>query len=262
MCQTDRSNSPFPKFISSLLAPLILGLVLMGCSGSNSSEEGPQSAKAIVADLDSLFLELAALETDGSSISPEAVKLNEQIRRTIENIHASDLLVEIGELHAPKAQGFNYALSPDHGLAIFSWYTKLDASGNKIKNMALFKMGDGLRVSSLLGSPLIYGKVHQVESYKGDVLYILQGRDTSAVANPQRLDAYTLENGQLQQAPAFPNNESSISIAKMEEHTDPLGFKVVMNGSRILFPDIDGKAVRSRTLAFNGTRYVPESEIE
>ncbi len=235
----------------------------MACSGSDQGDNIPENGKETVAALDDLFLKLADQE-DSGSISEEVIKLNEAIRRTIENIPHGQL-AEIGENYSQGEHGFSLALSEDGKLGIVSWYTKMDASGNKIKNMALYESRDRLEVSSLLGSPIIYEKIHQVETYKGEVLYMLHGKDHTGPDSFSRLDAYTVRNGQLEQVPAFPNNESSISTAKLEEGTDPsdpLGFKVVMNGSRILFPDINGKVLKDQTLAFNGKKYVPESEME
>lgn len=236
----------------------------MACSGSDQSDNNPKNGKEAVATLDRLFLELADLQEDGSGISEEVVKVNETIRRTIENIPYGQL-VELGESYSHGKHGFTLALSEDQKLGIISWHTKMDASGNKIKNMALYDSGNQFEVSSLLGSPIIYEKIYQVETYKGEVLYVLHGKEHTGSGNYYRLDAYTLRDGQLELAPAFPNNESSISTAKMEENrdpSDPLGFKVVMNGSRIIFPDINGKAIKVQTLAFNGKNYVHESEIE
>jgi len=263
MYHTDRSNSPASKFTTPVWIPILLGFFLMACSGSDQGDNIPENGKETVATLDGLFLELADQEENGS-ISEEVVQVNEAIRRTIENIPHGQL-AEIGENYAQGEHGFSLALSEDEKLGIFSWHTKMDASGNKIKNMALYESEDRLEVSSLLGSPIIYEKIHQVETYKGEVLYVLHGNEQSGSDNFYRLDAYTVRNGKLEQVPAFPNNESSISTAKMEEGTDPsdpLGFKVVMNGSRILFPDINGKAIKDQTLAFNGKKYVHESEIE
>src|SRR5690606_15601288 len=237
MYLTNRSNSPLPKFKTHLWIPILLGLCLMACSGSDQGDNIPENGKETVAVLDGLFLELADQGENGS-ISQEVVTLNEAIRRTVENIPHGQL-AEIGENYTPGKHGFSLALSEDRKLGIISWHTKMDASGNKIKNMALYETDDRLEVSSLLDSPIIYEKIHQVETYKGEVLYVLHGKDHTGSDNFYRLDAYTVRNGTLEQAPAFPNNESSISTAKMEEGTDPsdpLGFKVVMNGSRILFP--------------------------
>src|SRR5690606_23192084 len=204
-------------------------------------------------------------QASSSELPEEVVQLNEKIRRTIEDIRPSGQLAEIAENYSPKGHGFSFTLSKDKKLGIFSWHTKMDASGNKIKNMALYQQGDRLEISSLFNSPIIYERIHQVESFKGEVLYVLQGKDDTGKGNFFRLDAYTLKNGLLEEAPAFPNNESSISIAQMDQETDPsdpLGFKVVMNGSRIIFPEIQGEDAGAHSLAFNGKKYVPENELD
>lgn len=238
---------------------------LVGCSGTEQGEPSPRSGRELIASLDELFAELAAIPLDSTGLSQEAVQLNETIRRKIESIGPTKFLGEIGESYREGGHGFSFALSKDKKLGIFSWYTKMDASGNKIKNMAVYDQGDRLEVSSLSGMPIIYGKVHQVETYKDEVLYMLHGKDQNENGDVFRLDAYTLRHGQLEEAPAFPNNESSIAIARMVRATDPsdpLGFRVVMNGSRILVPNIPGKALKAHALAFNGRKYVPESELE
>lgn len=265
MAPTNIAKSPVLKFPTPFLALLIPALFLLGCSGTDQKDPIAENGKELVASLDLLFQELASQEANSSELSEEVVQLNENIRRTIENIRPSGLLAEIGETYTHDGHGFSFTLSKDQKLGIFSWHTKMDASGNKIKNMALYGQGDRLEVSSLFSAPIIYEKIHQVESYKGEVLYLLQGKDDTGEGNFFRLDAYTLKNGLLEESPAFPNNESSISIAQMDEETDPsdpLGFKVVMNGSRILLPEIQGNATKAHALAFNGKKYVPENELD
>jgi len=252
----------FPTFLFALVLPLFF---MVGCSGSDQKKAPAESGKELVASLDRLFEELSTEDTNSSELSEEVVQLNEKIRRTIENIRPTGQLSEIAESYSKDAHGFSFTLSQDKKLGIFSWHTKMDASGNKIKNMALYDQGDRLEVSSLLSAPIIFEKIHQVESYKGQVLYVLQGKDDTGVGNFFRLDAYTLRDGLLEEAPAFPNNESSISIAQMDQETDPsvpLGFKVVMNGSRILIPEIQGDANEAQSLAFNGKKYVPEDQLD
>lgn len=265
MVPSTIGNSPLLKFQTAPIALLVSLLLLVGCSGSEQSEAVPGNGKELVASLDRLFEELSAQRTNPSDLSEEVVRLNEKIRRTIEGIRPTGHLVEIAESCSEGGHGFSFTLSRDKKLGIFSWHTKMDASGNKIKNMALFDQGGRLAVSSLPSAPIIYDKIHQLKSYKGKVLYILQGSDNTAEGSFFRLDAYTLRNGQLEEAPAFPNNESSISMAQVDRESDPsdpLGFKVVMNGSRILIPEIRGEGTQGHSLAFNGKKFVPVNELD
>src|SRR5690606_21370965 len=129
---------------------------------------------------------------------------------------------------------------------------RMDATGNRIKNIALYNSGDKLEPSSLYDTPITYDKIHQVESYKGETLYILHGHLASGDGHLFRLNAYTIKNGYLGEAPAFPDTESSMSVAqifKNPDFSDSLGFKVEMNGSRILFPEMRDTSIVKHSLA-------------
>lgn len=241
---------------------IFMGFLLMGCQNINHQHnEGPVTGEDVIASLDSLLYKLDILEKKAPGLSEEVVQVNESIRRTVENIRSSDLLVDIGKEYASKEHEFNFALSEDKKLGVFSWHTKMNTSGNKIKNIALYSTGDKIEPSSLYDTPIIYDKIHQVESYKGETLYVLHGHLSSGDGHYFRLNAYTLKNGYLEEAPAFPDNESSMSIAKILKNpglSDSLGFKVEMNGSRILFPEMRDTTIVEHSLAFNGKKYVPE----
>ncbi len=222
-------------------------------------ESSPKTGKEVVASLDSLFHKLTTM--DKRSSSEETILLNESIRRTVESIRTSNLLTEIDEIYAQKKHDFTFTLSKDKKLGIFSWHTKMDATGNRIKNIALYNTGSSIQPSSLYDTPVTYDGIHQVKSLKGENLYILHGYINSGDSHYSRLNAYILKSGYLEEAPAFPNNESSISIAQIQKNpkfSDSLGFKIEMNGSRILFPEIRSNSIIQHSLAFNGKRYIRE----
>lgn len=246
----------------SFLTIACVGLLLIGCGNiTDKNAKSPTSGKEVITVLDSLFQGLANLERPTQGLSEDVVQVNENIRRTVENIRSSDLLAEIGKEFASKEHDFSFILSEDKKLGVFSWHTKMNTSGNKIKNIALYSTGDKIEPSSLYDTPIIYDKIHQVESYKGKNLYVLHGHLNSGDGHYFRLNAYILKNGYLEEAPAFPDNESSMSIAQILKNpklSDPLGFKVEMNGSRILFPEMRDTTIVEHSLAFNGKKYVPE----
>lgn len=226
---------------------------------TEKNKQGKATGEEVIAVLDSLFYQLDNPEESAPGVSEDKVRVNENIRRTIENIRSSRLLAEIGKAYTAKSHKFSFVLSEDKKIGVFSWRTQMDASGNKIKNIALYQTADKVEPSSLYDIPIIYGKIYQVESYRGETLYILHGHDSTGNDKYFRLNAYTLKNESLEEAPAFPNNESSISISqihKKPELSDPLGFKVEMNGARILFPEIQGTSTVEHSLAFDGKKYV------
>lgn len=241
---------------------IFMGFLLMGCENMTHQEtESPKTGEEVVATLDSLFHELASLEKNAPGLSDEVVQLNESIRRTVEDVRTSDLLMEINKVSAKKKHDYTFTLSDDKKLGVFSWRTRMDNTGNRIKNIALYGNGDNLEPSSLYDTPITYDKIYQVESYKGETLYILHGHLASGDGRYFRMNAYTIKNGYLEEAPAFPENESSISIAQILKNpgfSDSLGFKVEMNGSRILFPEMRDTSMIRQSLAFNGKRYMPE----
>lgn len=248
-------------FKYSLLTIFLLGSVIIGCENMAPDKTSTViTGEDVLTTLDSLSYRLSA-NGKAPIASEEVIQINEDMRRTVESIRSSKLLMEIYGIYKKNKHDFTLTLSDDKKLGVFSWHTRMNATGNKIKNIALYKNGGKLEPSSLYDTPITYHKIYQVESQKGEHLYILHGYVKSGDSHYSRLNAYILKNGYLEEVPAFPNNESSISIAqilKNPDFSDSLGFKVEMNGTRILFPEIRDTTIAEQFLAFNGKKYIRE----
>lgn len=244
-------------FKYSLLTIFILGSAIIGCENMAPNKTNATiTGEDVLAVLDSLSHRLSA-----PIASEEVIQVNEDMRRTVESIRSPHLLTEITKVYAHRKHLFTFILSEDQKIGVFSWYTKMDATGNRIKNIALYNNGNAIEPTSLYDTPITYEKIHQVKSQKGEDLYILHGHLNSGDSHYFRLNAYTLRNGYMEEAPIFPNSESSLSFAQIPnspELSDSLGFRVEMNGIRILLPEIQNASIIGHSLAFNGKNYLPE----
>lgn len=244
----------------SLLTIFILGSTIIGCENMASDKTNTAiTGEDVLATLDSLSYRLSANKSPIAS--EEVIQVNEDMRRTVESIRSPHLLTKIAEIYAHQKHAFTFTLSEDQKIGVFSWHTKMDATGNRIKNIALYNNGNAIEPTSLYDTPITYEKIHQVKSHKGEDLYILHGHLNSGDSHYFRLNAYTLRNGYMEEAPIFPNSESSLSFAQISnnpELSDSLGFRVEMNGIRILLPEIQNVPTAGHTFAFNGKKYLPE----
>ncbi|WP_108425666.1 hypothetical protein [Flagellimonas amoyensis] len=247
-------------FKYSLLTIFILGSAIIGCENMAPEKTNTTiTGEDVLATLDSLSYRLSANKSPIGS--EEVIQVNEDMRRTVESIRTPHLLTEIAEIYAYQKHAFTFTLSEDQKIGVFSWHTKMDATGNRIKNIALYNNGNDIEPTSLYDTPITYEKIHQVKSHKGKDLYILHGHLNSGDSHYFRLNAYTLRNGYMEEAPIFPNSESSLSFAQISnnpELSNSLGFKVEMNGIRILLPEIQDVPRAGHSLAFNGKKYLPE----
>ncbi len=261
MYHKNTSKAQKMIFKYSLFTIFILGSVIIGCENMAPDKTNTAiTGEDVLATLDSLSYRLSA-NGKAPIASEEVIQINEDMRRTVESIRTPHLLTEMAEIYAHQKHAFTFTLSEDQKIGVFSWHTKMDATGNRIKNIALYDTGNAIEPTSLYDTPITYKKIHQVKSHKGEDLYILHGHLNSGDSHYFRLNAYTLRNGYMEEAPIFPNSESSLSIAQISnspELSDSLGFRVEMNGIRILLPEIQNVPVIGRSLAFNGKNYSPE----
>lgn len=244
-----------------LLLFCLTALLAVGCSNRNNSPQY-SDGKEITQLLDSLFTKLEKAYSEANSNSERLVEINEKIRRAIERIDSPKLLDDILSGYDTKKHDFSFILSPDTKVCVFSWYTHMENSGNRIKNIALYHSNDKMVPTSLYGTPVIYSEINQIETYDGETIYLLQGNDSINQNKFYRLNAYLLKNGYLEETPAFPNNESSIAINSLLDSSKmgtPSHFKIEMNGLRILFQDQLDTSNVENTLAFDGKKYVLEN---
>lgn len=246
----------------SLLLFCITVLLAVGCSNKNNVPQY-SNGKEITQLLDSLFTKLEKKYSEADSDTERLVEINEKIRRAIEHIDSPKVLEEVLSGYGSKKHEFSFILSSNKKVCVFSWYTHLENSGNRIKNIALYHSNGKMIPTSLYGTPIIYNGIHQIETYDGETIYLLQGNDSIYQNKFHRLNAYALKNGYLEESPAFPNNESSIvssGLSNSSKMGPPSHFKIEMNGLRILFHDELDTSNVENTLAFDGKKYVLEKD--
>ncbi len=239
-----------------------LALLFCGCSKRNDVPRFTNGME-ITATLDSLFGKLETIRTQTNPNPEGLVEINERIRRTIEHIGSQRLLHEMQNGYENHNHLFSYILSPDQKVAIFSWYTHLENSGNRIKNIALYDSDTKMVPTSLYGTPVIYNGIHQIKTYGDETIYLLQGQDSIQQRVFYRLNAYLLKNGYLEETPAFPNNESSFALTSLSNSSKrgrSPNFKIEMNGLRILFQDNLDTSNVENAMAFDGKKYILEKE--
>ncbi|GLU44663.1 hypothetical protein [Allomuricauda sp. NBRC 101325] len=246
------------------------GIIILGCSLSAIlisyfifADHGDQkdlfkNEKEFVSLLDNLFLELNHMEVDNlDNDNLEAmVHINENIRRAVENINSLSLLKAIELEYGKRNHLFQFILSPDGKIGVFSWYTKLDASGNAIKNIAIHQRNNKVIPTSLYGDPIIYNDIFQLESNKGQTVYLLYGADQSASNSYQRLNSYLLRDGNLEAFSGFPDHVSTLSTLLAEENNLPNHFDILEHGSKINFRNSTDTSQVKHSLLFNGDKFV------
>ncbi|NDV43002.1 hypothetical protein [Flagellimonas sediminis] len=214
--------------------------------------------------LDSLFTKLESLSSMPNPNSEVLVEINEKIRRTIEHIGSQKLLAEIDAGYKTKKHHFSFILSDDKKIAVFSWPTRLENSGNRIKNIALYHSNDKMVPTSLYGTPIIYNGIHQLKMYDGTTLYLLQGQDSMQQKMLNRVNAYLLKNGYLEETPAFPNNETSIvtnGYSISSKMGPPCSIKIGIKGLKIQLQNVLDSSLAQNSLTFDGKKYVFDKEL-
>ncbi|MEC7264947.1 MAG: hypothetical protein VXW38_14505 [Bacteroidota bacterium] len=238
----------------------ICSLVLFSTSCTRKSNIREfTNGKEIITSLDSLFTNLETISSRPSPNSEAIVEINEKIRRTIEHISSQKMLSEIETGYKAKKHPFSFTFSADKKIAVFSWATRLENSGNRIKNIALYQSNDKMVPTSLYGTPIIYNDIHQIETYDGTTLYLLQGQDSLQQKMFYRVNAYLLKNGYLEETPAFPNNETSIAtngFASSSKMGPSCSIKIAVKGLKIQVQNPLDSSLVQNSLTFDGTKYV------
>ena len=89
-------------------------------------------------------------------------------------------------------------VSEDEQFAIFSWETKMDCLGNQIKNIALYKTNEKVRVSSLYGTPMLYREISQTDL--NHQMYYILGGNTAEETSKVTQKIYKITNGYIEEA--------------------------------------------------------------
>ncbi|MEE1963586.1 hypothetical protein V1387_12890 [Allomuricauda taeanensis] len=242
---------------------LLYSLVLF--IGSCSHKTGAlkfKNGKEIVSTLDSLFTELETASTHPDEFP--LIYINEQIRGVIEGIGSPRIVAEIQTKYIAYEHDFSFLLSADRKIALFSWQTHLEKTETRIKNIALYRSNDKMVPTSLYGIPFIYNGIHQIEMDNSDATYLLEGRDSLKNILSYHLHAYLLKNDHIEEAPLFPDFQSSITAkvrADSVKMGEPSGIVIKNKGQRIQIASVYGSS-QWNSLAFDGKKYVSDQGVE
>lgn len=247
-----------------LILCLALLLIIMSCQLTTSKSEkfsSIKSEKELLTTLDSLFVELNKNDIDNLEYnsSETMVDINEKIRRVIENINSNELLKALELEYGKKNHSFSFVLSSDGKIGVFSWYTRMDNTGNEIKNIALHQKKNKVVPTSLYGEPIIYNGIYQLKSHKGQTVYLIHGQNKDQINPYQRLNSYILRDGDLEAFTSFPNNVSSLSTRLAEQNDLPDFFEIADQGAKINFRNMSNDSTEDYSLRFDGNKFVHNS---
>ncbi|SDQ72878.1 hypothetical protein [Flagellimonas zhangzhouensis] len=248
------------RIISMLLFSLSF-LMISSCQlNSSKSREllSINNEKELIITLDSLFVELNQIEIEkfNYTVSENLITINEQIRRIIENVNSKESLKNLELEYRKKSHSFLFVLSPDGKIGVFSWYTRMNNTGNEIKNIALIQKKDKVAPTSLYGEPIMYTDIYQLNTNLDQSLYLLHGISDTPSDSYQQLNSYILRDGYLEAIYSFPNRESQISTRLAAVNELPKHLKVLGNGSKINFKHATDTTQTNYSLVFDGDKFV------
>ncbi len=179
---------------------VLITIVLASCQNSNSRTKGNNSVDAnkTLAKMDQLLFQLDGLDANDCNAIDRIVEVNEKLRREIENLRLVEELDYMVDAHDPNSHEIGLIVSDDGNFALFSWQTKMECLGQSIKNIAVFKSKNQLRISSLYGKPMLYSRISQVKETTGNNIYLLHSQKTKDTQNI--IMGYTISNGILAEA--------------------------------------------------------------
>ncbi|WP_420399827.1 hypothetical protein [Flagellimonas sp.] len=227
---------------------ILLGLftfLLTNCGNHNLSNKTPappqfNHGRELIAHLDYNLSLLKNLDANDEEFNENAVLINEQIRKTIEQIQSKKLLKEVCKSYNILEHDFVFTLSKDEKVGVFSWESRMQRTLHSIRNIALY-INDGKVIpTSLYGESIAYQQIHTIKT-SAKSFYLLQGQGGTNTTNGFfRMDAYTINEHGMELAKIFPNRQSSM--------VSPLDFNVEMDGSLILIPETWGTTLAYRPL--------------
>lgn len=194
---------------------VLLLTLFSGCNPSNTSENEQFNGANTLTELDNLLLQLHKIDTSNCENLDDIVTINEKMRRLVENIQTTEKFENLINTFDEDTNRIDFVFSGDKQFGVFSWQTKMDCLGNSIKNIALYKSGDKVMVSSLYGEPLVYHNITATQQDKNRPVYILLGSaSTDKDLNDLIKKGYKITNGYLSESQvtepgqAFVNNIS------------------------------------------------------
>ena len=202
-------------WISSIYALLLLGafLIFSNCRNQRKHNNYPKHGQQVIDTLDSLFEQLAVLDSNSIDYSESTVSLNENIRKIVEQISTPKLLAEAYQVYQTNRHNYTLAFSEDSTIGVFSWKTKSkNGPFTSIKNVALFERENRLTPTSLYGESVIYQNIYPTITDRDRQVYILESNTDSVL----RLDAYEITKNGMEQANIFKNELSQVILSKKD----------------------------------------------
>lgn len=234
--------------INSRILPFtLLGIFttfLTSCGNQNLSDNTNNNpphfgnGRELIDHLDYNLSLLKNLDANAEDFKENAVLINEQIRKTIEQISSEKRLKEVCKAYKILEHDFTFTIARDGIVGVFSWDSRMQNPFQGIRNIALYTQKGRIVPTSLYGEPIIYHQIHTIKT-GSKTFYILQGQGTSKKKRDfYRMDAYTINANGMEQSKIFPNRQSSMF--------SQLDFNIEMDGSLILKPEIWGTTLAYR----------------
>lgn len=178
----------------------VCSLVLFtNCKNDSKSIADPFNAKETLAQLDSLVIQIEALDNEKCENLDTIVILNEKMRRIIENIRSINKFDDLVNNFDQDRHQIGLTVSEDGKFGVFNWQTKMDCLGIHIKNIALYKSDGRVYASSLYGEPLVCHKITNKTINTGKTVYLLGGSSSTNLSD-SLVKTYTISNGDLVEA--------------------------------------------------------------
>nr|WP_292959891.1 MULTISPECIES: hypothetical protein [unclassified Allomuricauda] len=178
----------------------VWSLVLFtNCKNDSKSKANPLNAKETLAQLDSLAIQIEALENEKCENLDTIVILNEKMRRIIENIRSINEFDDLVNSFDQDRQQIGLTVSEDGKFGVFTWQSKMDCLGIHIKNIALYKTDGRVYTSSLYGEPLVCHEITNKTINTDKTVYLLRGSSSTNISD-SLIKTYTISNGDLVEA--------------------------------------------------------------
>ena len=210
------------KTSATFLLGCFLLIFFVGCKSSDELDNRAFNAEETLAELDGLLMQLDQFDASDCENLNDIVTINERMRRIIEGIHSPKEFDELAGVFDAGKHKIGFLVSEDDLFGVFYWQTNMDCLGQSIKNIALYKSGDRLLVSSLYGKPMIYEKLTSEKMNQNKTIYLLHSR--ASKQNQTVTKAYTIANTILVESQIPPSEQRSNrhTISTIQKETDSI----------------------------------------
>lgn len=209
---------------------------LSGCSKHMDNQpyakyvESAVDGKSIVANLDSLFIQLSNNKNDSFSALNTAY-LNEAIKTIMESIKDQNTLRYIAMYRNGKELNYCFTLSNDEKLAVFSWNTGMGKMEDNLKNIVLYAKENKVIPLKFEGPYVRYRNIFNLKPDKNGTVYLFQAYHSLEDEYICQMDGYSIKNRKLMPSYIFPNDRYSlITSCEMENIPFKSGTEFLFKG--------------------------------